>query len=260
MSVIAVCGLPGKGKTLFVTYLMKKKYDHENNFLKRIITKKRFVNVFSNYPIKLNTNKRYDKRINKINKKNIKKGIDSVDNDKAVYSFQISLNDFLHFRKQVPDSYIVFDEFQSYFDSLDYKNFPKIISSNFQFHRHFGIKDIFLISQHPSRIVKQARILVNEFYNITKFIKLPFGIALLKYNIYYNYEDFGKSVNVKKEDVIYDFKKKIKFFKYKRVFESYDTKYMKALVEDKPYIRLDPFNNKIMKYNDVLSNFKIEDI
>lgn len=233
MSVIAICGLPGRGKTLFTTYLMKKKFKRENGILKRIFSKKRFINVFSNYPIKLHKN---------------------------IYSYSISLKDFESFKKQVPDSFIVFDEFQSYFDSLDYKFFPKKISNNFQFHRHFGIKDIYIISQHPSRIVKQARILVNEFYNIVKFVKIPFiGIAFLRYNIYYNFEDFGKSVNVKKQDCIYDFKKRFKLFRYKKVFNSYDTKYMKALVEDKPYIRTDMYKDKILSHRDILSNFNIED-
>lgn len=258
MSVIAVCGLPGKGKTLFTTYLMKKKYSKENNIVKRLITKKRFINVFSNYPIKLNTNKKYEKKLKKKNKIRSKKGLPLLEDNKAVYSFQISLKDFESFKKQVPDSFIVLDEFQSYFDSLDFKKFPRKIAHNFQFHRHFGIKDIYIVSQHPSRIVKQARILVNEFYNIVKFIKLPLGIAIIKYNIYYNYEDFGKSVNVKKEDVIYDFKKRIKIFRYKKVFDSYDTKYLRALVEDKPYIRTEQFNNKLMNKKSILSNFSIE--
>lgn len=232
MSVIAICGLPGKGKTLFTTYLMKKKYKRENNIFKRIFSKKRFINIFSNYPIQL---------------------------EKNVYSYKISLKDFELFKKQIPDSFIVLDEFQSYFDSLDYKLFPRKISNNFQFHRHFGIKDIYIISQHPSRIVKQARILVNEFYNIVNFIKIPFtGLAFLRYNIYYNFEDFGKSVNVDKKECIYDFKKRFKIFRYKKIFKSYDTKYMKALVEDKPYIRTDMYNNKLMNYNDILNNFNID--
>ncbi len=232
MSVIAICGLPGKGKTLFATYLMRKKYRYENNIFKRIFTKKRFINIFSNYPIKL---------------------------EKEVYSYSVSLKDFESFKKQVPDSYIVLDEFQSYFDSLDYKMFPRKIANNFQFHRHFGVKDIYIISQHPSRIVKQARILVNEFYNIVKFVKIPFlGISFIRYNIYYNFEDFGKSVNVDKKECIYDFRKRFKFFRYKKVFNSYDTKYLKALVEDKPYIKTEMFNSKIMSYKDILDNFNID--
>lgn len=232
MSVIYIGGVPGTGKTLFITYLMKKKYRQENNIFKRLFTKKRYINIFSNYPILL---------------------------DKNHYSYKCTLSDFNVFKKHIPDSDFVFDEFQSYYDSLDYKNFPKNISKNFQFHRHFGIKDIYLISQHPSRIVKQARILINEFYQITRFVKIPFiGIGFLRYNIYFNFEDYGRSVNVKKDDVNYDFKKKFVFFKYKKVFKSYNTKYLRALVDDKPYINTFNYDHVDLSLNDINKNFSIE--
>ena len=230
MSVIYIGGVPGTGKTLFITYLMKKKYMQENNIFKRLFTKKRYINIFSNYPILL---------------------------DKNHYSYKCTLSDFNVFKKHIPDSDFVFDEFQSYYDSLDYKNFPKNISKNF--HRHFGIKDIYLISQHPSRIVKQARILINEFYQITRFVKIPFiGIGFLRYNIYFNFEDYGRSVNVKKDDVNYDFKKKFVFFKYKKVFKSYNTKYLRALVDDKPYINTFNYDHVDLSLNDINKNFSIE--
>ena len=232
MSVIYIGGVPGTGKTLFATYLMRKKFRKENNIFKRIFRRPLYLNIFSNYPINLYKN---------------------------IYSYSISLDDFKYFNKHVPDCDIVLDEFQSYYDSLDYKQFPKRISKNFQFHRHFGIHDIYVISQHPSRIVKQARILINEFYQVTRFIRIPIiGIGFLRYNIYYNFEDYGKSVNVKKEDVIYDFKKKFLFFRYKKVFNAYDTKYMRALVDDKPYIRTEEYNSKILSLSAIKSNFNME--
>ena len=231
MSVIYVGGVPGTGKTLFVTYLMMKKFRHENNFFKRLFSHKYYLNVFSNYPINLYKN---------------------------IYSYSISLNSFRNFNKHIPDCDIVFDEFQSYWDSLDYKDFPKNISKNFQFHRHFGIHDIYLVSQHPSRIVKQARILINEFYQITRFIKLPFGVGFLRYNIYYNYDDYGKSVNVKREDVVYDFKKKFMFFRYKKVFNAYNTKYMRALVDDKSYINTSVYFSKDLSIDLIKNNFNIK--
>ncbi len=230
MSVIYIGGVPGTGKTLFATYLMMKKFRKENIFFKRWFSKKLYLNVFSNYPINLY---------------------------RDYYSYNISLDDFNVFNKHVPDCDIVLDEFQSYYDSLDYKNFPRKISKNFQFHRHFGIHDIYVISQHPSRIVKQARILINEFYQITRFVKLPFGIGFLRYNIYYNFEDYGKSVNVKKEDVAYDFKKKFKFFRYRKVFKAYNTKYMRALVDDKPFIRTEQYDSKDLSLALIKKNFNI---
>lgn len=229
MSVVYIGGVPGSGKTLFATYLMKKKFNKENRF--KIFRKKYYLNVFSNYPINLY---------------------------KKVFSYSITLDDFKRFNKHIPDCDIVFDEFQSYFDSLDYKNFPKTISKNFQFHRHFGINDIYLLSQHPSRIVKQARILINEFYQIVKFWKIPIiGIAIMRYNIYYNFEDYGRSVNVKKDEVQYDFKKKIRFFRYKKVFKSYDTKYLRALVDDKPYLDNGVYSSTKMTLESIKNNFNI---
>ena len=231
MSVIYIGGVPGSGKTLFATYLMRRKFRKENNIFKRIFSKKRYINIFSNYPITL---------------------------DKKRKSYKINLNEFMHFNKHVPDCDIVFDEFQSYWDSLDYKNFPRIIAKNFQFHRHFGIHDIYVLSQHPSRIVKQARILINEFYQIVKFIKLPFGIGIIRYNIYYNFEDYGKSVRVKKEEVQYDFKKKIRFFLYPIVFKAYNTKYLRALVDDKPYIPTINYQSNDLTVEDIMNNFGIK--
>lgn len=229
MSVVYIGGVPGSGKTLFATYLMKKKFNKENRF--KLFRKKYYLNIFSNYPINLY---------------------------KKVYSYSINLDVFKNFNKHVPDCDIVFDEFQSYFDSLDYKNFPKNISKNFQFHRHFGIHDIYLLSQHPSRIVKQARILINEFYQIVRFWKIPFiGVAIMRYNIYYNFEDYGRSVKVKKDDVQYDFKKKIRLFRYKNVFKAYDTKYLRGLVDDKPYLNLDSYSSTKMSLEAIKSNFNM---
>lgn len=237
MSVVAVCGLPGTGKTLFCTYLARKQFKKENSRLKKIIRKIKKIDVtrnvvFSNYPINF---------------------------DKNNYSNMCSLFDMARWNKYYMDSIFIFDEFQLYFDSLDFKNFPKNIRNTFQLHRHFGIDNIFIISQHPSRIVKQARVLITEFYEITKFVKIPFtGLAFFRYNIYYNYEDFGKPVNVKKSEVVYRFSKKIKFFRYKKVFRSYDTKYFKKLVEDSDFIPRIPYACLAMDKVDILENYRFE--
>lgn len=234
MSVIAVCGLPGSGKTLFVTYLMRKHFKEENSLFKRIFKRKDLkVNVYSNFPIKFN--KRY-------------------------YSNRVSLDDFNRYQKWYMDSDVVLDEFQLYFDSLDFKNFPKNVTRNFQLHRHYGINNIYILSQHPSRIVKQARVLVCEFYEIVKMVKIPFtGLGFFRYNVYYNNEDFGKPTNVKKKDVNYRFKKRITFpFRYKKVFKSYDTKYMRCLVSDKNYINNIAFKDKYMDLKEVSYSFGID--
>lgn len=237
MSVIFVGGVPGSGKTLLCTYLAKKKYKKENRFR----FKRKINNVFTNYPVQLT---------NIFKKKKLYKN---------VYSKKVSIMDFNVYKKHIPDSVYVFDEFHSVCDSLDYKTFPKKIQKTFQFHRHFGIKDIYVVCQHPSRLVKQVRVLCDEFYRIRKFIKIPFlGVCIFKYDIYYNFEDYGKSTRVKKEDVAYEFRRSFKIFRYKKVFKSYDTKYMKTLVEEEPYFESVVYKGLSLTLEDIKENFNIE--
>lgn len=231
MSVIAICGLPGSGKTLFATYLGIKSYK-KSNFLK----KNKECKLFSNYPILINKNKN-------------------------IYSNKVSLWDFDVYLKWLYHSVVILDEIQLYFDSLEFKNFPKKIRNNFQLHRHFGIDNIYILSQHPSRIVKQLRVLACEFYDITLFFKIPFTpFCFLRYNIYYNYEDFGKSVRVKPDDVPYKFKKKFAIFNYKKIYKSYNTCYMYGIVRDKEYVNVDSFKDKTMTTNEIKDTFNFTDI
>lgn len=231
MSVIFVGGTPGKGKTLFVTYLMRKKYFYENKLLNRLLKRSRYVNIFSNYPIRF---------------------------EKGVYSYKLSIFDLNKFSKMIPDCDLVIDEFSNFLDSLEYKNFPKTLRLVLKTHRHASIHDIYIIDQHPSRIPKQAKVLVNEYYYIKKFFKIPLtGIAFISYVIYYNLEDYGKATNVEKDKVTYEFKKQLRFFKYKRVFKSYDTKYMKVLYENEQPIRTEMYSDLVMSKEDVINSFKI---
>lgn len=256
MSVTFIGGKPGTGKTLFCTYLAKKKYKNENRFKKNKI-----INIFSNYPIILNNTYKYRNKLKKKEKKIYKKTQKQVKliDKKSMVSRSVSLHDFEVFRRHVPDSIYIFDEFHSIIDSLDYKIFPRIVSKNFQFHRHFGIKDIYVICQHPSRLVKNVRVLVDEFIQIKRFIKIPFtGLGIVVYTTYFNFEDYGKSTKVKKEDVAYDFERHFRIFRYKRVFNSYDTKYMNKLVETEPYFESDNYKNLSLSLEDIKYNFDIK--
>lgn len=231
--VIAVCGKPGSGKTLFTTYLLKKKFKQENNIFVRLFKKQQiFNNCFSNYPIELYKN---------------------------VYSNKISLLDLTEFHKWKMDSDIVFDEVQAYFDSTEYKSIPKTIANNFQFHRHFGIHNIYIVSQDLSRIPKVLRILAEEYIQIKKFVRIPFlRIAIFNYVVWFREEDYGKCVDLTREQkkhIDYEYKKKILFFRYPKVFKSYDTKYLKALVEDSEYLHSLEFDSLYYKKSDVVSAF-----
>ena len=230
MSVVAVCGLPGSGKTLFTTYLAMKQYKRLNRFN---FSKEKKNYIYSNYPIKL---------------------------DKKHYSKAVGLSDLSLNNSWETGSTIMLDEIQLYFDSLEFKDFPKTIRNAFQLHRHFGISDIYINSQHPSRIVKQVRVLVSKFYDILKFIKIPFTPwCLFIYNVYYNADDFGKSVKVNKSDVSYKFSKCHLFMNYKKVYKAYDTIYMNNLVSDKPVYDSKEFNSKVMSKSDINDVFDITD-
>jgi len=231
--VICVCGKPGTGKTLFTTYLLKKKFYKENNIFKRSFSKKPFFNnCFSNYPIRLY---------------------------KDNYSNKVSLLDFNYFSQWLMDSDIVIDEVQAYFDSTEHKSIPKTIPNNFQFHRHFGINNIYIVSQDPSRIPKYFRILAQEYFQIKKFVIIPFtGIAIFFYTIWNREEDYGMPSKLNREQkkhIAYEYRNKIRLFRYKRIFKSYDTKYLKYLVKDLKIYNKGTYIDLPMDREDILSNF-----
>lgn len=231
--VIAVCGKPGSGKTLFCTYLLKKHFYKENNYFIRHFKKdKIFNNCFSNYPVNLY---------------------------KDNYSNQVQLLDFKKFHKWKMDSNIVIDEVQAYFDSMDYKLIPRPIAINFQFHRHFGIDNIYIVSQDPSRIPKYFRILAQEYYQIKKHFIIPFlGIAIFKYTIWNREEDYNLPSKLNREQkkfIAYDYKNKIKFFRYKKIYKSYDTKYLRALVDNQDYLDKNTYQDLNLTKEEILTNF-----
>ena len=102
--------------------------------------------------------------------------------------------------------------------------------------------------------------MVSKFYDILKFIKIPFTPwCLFIYNVYYNADDFGKSVKVNKSDVSYKFSKCHLFMNYKKVYKAYDTIYMNNLVSDKPVYDSKEFNSKVMSKSDINDVFDITD-
>lgn len=231
--VIAVCGKPGSGKTLFATYMLRKSFKKENKFLSFKYKKKEiYNNVYSNFPVLLY---------------------------KDIYSNKVNLLDFKEFHQWKMDSTIVLDEVQAYFDSIEFKKIPKNIAMNMQFHRHFGIDTIYFLSQDPSRIPKVFRVLAQEWYQIKKHIKIPFlGIAIFRYVIWNREEDYNmpSNLNRKQRDMSnYDYQKKWKFFRYKKVYNSYDTKYLRVLVDDKPIFNRDKYSEKALSKDDILTNF-----
>lgn len=218
MSVISINGLPGKGKTLTSVNLAIKHYKDENKFLTRIIRKLQrkspyINNVYSNFPILL------DKKRN-------------------VYSRKVDIDDLRNNYKFLPNALIIIDEIQLFYDSDEYKTFPRIIANFNQAHRHFGIKDIIYISQHPSRVVKKLRNVVSVYYRIKKCLCIPIlKIGFISCRISYEFEDYEVSFTKDKElKKLKDIKTKVFFCNFRKIYKRYDTVYLKPLNIDKPLL------------------------
>ena len=218
MAVIGLHGIPGSGKSVAATSIALKYYKKQNRILKkfiRYIKKEKEIivnNIYTNYPICLNKRKKIYTNIITI---------DDLDN---TYSFK-------------KDSLIILDEVQAFYDSYrDFRDFPSSISSFFQFHRHFGIKDIYIISQHPRRLITYIRDVISQYHRIKRFIKIPIlNIGIISYRRCFEFEDFTASFTKDKEmKKLLEIKTKFYVFKLKKVFKAFESKYLYVLNEDKP--------------------------
>lgn len=225
MAVISINGLPGKGKTLTSVNLALKHFKEENKFITRIIRKLQrkpsyYNNVYSNFPILLNKRKK-------------------------IYSNKIDIDDLKNQYSFLPNALIIIDEIQLFYDSDEYKTFPRIIANFNQAHRHFGIKDIIYISQHPSRVVKKLRNVVSVYYRIKTKLCIPIlKIGFISCRLSYEFEDyelsFTKDNDLKK---MKDIKTKVFFCNFRKIYNSYDTIYLKPLNADKPLLDIGIYNS-----------------
>lgn len=234
--ISCISGLPGKGKNVYATYLAKKHFKHENNLFKRFTRKIKHQelyvnNVYTSYPILL------DKR-------------------KKIYSNLITIYDLDNRYRFKKNSLIIIDEVQSFYDSDEHKFFPKNIAIFNQFHRHFDVKDIYYISQHPSRIVKKLRNVSCKFIKIRKFVIIPIlNLGIMYITNYYEFDDYGKWHHPSKELKNYDVDNHFKFFFVKPIFKSYYSKYLSVLNKDKPLYNKGQFTNTYLSDKEIKSIF-----
>lgn len=214
--ITCVNGIPGSGKNVLVTKICLHHYKKTNNSIRRLIRKIKkepiwINNIYSTYPILLKKTKK-----------------------EKIYSNIVTIYDLVPSNRFLNHAVIVIDETQAFYDSEDHKEFPKEIAIFNQFHRHFGIDDIYYVSQHPSRIMKKLRILACEFDKIKRFICIPFiHLAFMHIVRYFEFDDYGKYNHPKKEAKTYDVKNKYMLFFAGKVFKAYDSKYLKVLNIDK---------------------------
>ncbi len=237
MAVISINGLSGSGKTLQATAIAIKHFEKENNIIKRLVRriKKEDIyinNVYSNYPILLK-----------------KKPL--------IYSKKLSTFQLDNSYRFLPNSLLINDEVQICYDSDEFKAFPKLIANFNQAQRHFYIKDIIYISQHPSRIIKKLRNVISEFRKIRRTFILPFlKIGFIYYTIYYEFEDYGKWHKPNKEAKTYDVKNKIQFINFRKIYKRYNDKYMYPINRDKPLYSNDTYTSLDMSKEDIQSHFR----
>jgi zona occludens toxin (predicted ATPase) len=232
MAIYFYSGLPGTGKTASATFIAVKQYKSDNSLIKKLLEKrKENINlVYSNYPILLD----------------LKRG---------VYSNSLKPGD-LCMKYQFPHgSLLILDEFQRYYDSREFKTFPKDLGTFFQHHRHGSIKDIILISQHPRRVDNKGRDLSEIFRKHKIFLKIPFlPVIFCYYTNYYEFEDYGKYNHLKKEQKTYDYDNHMRLYWTFNIFNRYNSKYFAIIFEQLPEALKKPFTGKsltIEQINDV---------
>ena len=239
MAVTIYSGLPGTGKTASSTYYAVKTYKKQNSklvlfirYLKQHTFKElksfnfkpfnldqfKQNNIYSNYPILL-------------------------DIKNNIYSYSVKPNDLLMNYQFPKQSLIILDETQRYFDSREFKTFPKDLGTFLQHHRHTDILNIVLVTQHPRRLDNKMRDLSEIFRKYRLFVKIPFiPIILTTYTNYYEFDDYGKYHHVKREMRTYDYDNHLQIMFVNNVFTRYNSKYFSIIFEDLPQIKNKEFN------------------
>lgn len=239
MALKCLCGIPGSGKTLEATRIALKHYKKENNIIKKTVyhigsilgnkkcteeykyysmfPKRKINNIYTNYPVLL-------------------------DKKRGIYTNKIDLWKLDNTYSFLPNALIIIDEVQLYVDSDEYKDKNqnariRVIAKFLQAHRHFGIKDIYFISQHPSRIFKKARNICESYLKLKKVIRIPFTpYAMTRGRGYYEFDYYGRFVPKDRQErkkLPFDYFKHFKIFNCKKVFSAYDSRYLALYNYDK---------------------------
>lgn len=246
MGLHAICGLPGSGKTEAMTALAIKHYKRTNRPFKRYIRKRHNLseyvnNVYTNYPVLL-------------------------DSKHQIYSNIVDIDDLDCSYRFLPNALIALDETQLKYDSMEYKNFPRSIPRFLQAHRHFNIKEIYLATQHPNRLVVYMKNIITNYDRFYKSIKIPFTpYKLSLYKRCYELEDYPSIMTRNKEEkMLKDISTHFLFMNEKKVHSSYDTCYLaplnayKPLINNGKYVNLKLTDKQCKEYGKLFYNEKKE--
>lgn len=265
MEILIYSGIPGSGKTLHATYDALKHYRKENSPIK-----KGFYVLFSKLPGKIG-NKAKDKLeyykmfpFEKINTVYSSYPI-LLDKKRQIYSHKWSIFDFNNKWSFLPNAIFIDDEIQLKIDSDEYKDKAKnkiisYIAKFCQSARHFGCKEIILCTQHPSRAFKKIRNVASGFVQHKSMFVLPvLKIGFIKTIKYFIIDDYGKFVPKSREErkkLTFEYKKKTIFMGFRKIFNSYDSRYLSNYNFNKPLYNRGTYNSMKVDYEDLLPYYE----
>lgn len=265
MEILDFSGIPGSGKTLTATYYALKHYRKENSFLK-----KSFIILFSKIPGKLGNSSRDRVKYysyfpyGKINNVYTSYPI-LLDKKRQIYSRKWNIYDFNGNWSFLPNAIFIDDEIQLKIDSDEYddKDKKKIISKIAKFcqsARHFGCNKIIFTTQHPSRLFKKMRNVASGFIQHKSLFMIPFiHIGWIKTIRYYLLDDYGKHIPKDRKErakLPFEYKKKTLFINFRKVFNSYDSRYLSKYNYNKPLYDKGCYTSLKVDYKDLVSYFE----
>ena len=241
-------GLPGSGKTEYLTYLALKHYKKENNIIKllirKYIKKQKDIyvnNVYTDYPVLL-------------------------DIKNEIYSNRVHITDLDNTYRVKNRSFIGIDEPQLKHDSADWQEFPRSIGMFLQLHRHFGINDIVFATQHPNRLVMYEKNIMGVYRKMHNVIKIPFTpFKFVIIRSCYEITDYDLiSTRDKETKKMRNIKTTFKIYNANKVHKHYDDKYLSPLNECKPlldkgtYDSLKLTENDLKYYDDYFKQYSVQ--
>lgn len=265
MEILSFNGIPGSGKTLTATYYALKHFKRENS-----IIKKSFIYLFSLFPGKIG--KICKDKISyyklfpagKINNVYTSYPI-LLDKKNNIYSHKWSIFDFDNRWSFLPNALFIDDEIQLKIDSDEYNDdFKKKkiakIAKFCQAARHFGCSGIILTCQHPSRLFKKMRNVASGFVQHKQMFKIPIlNIGFVRTIKYFIIDDYGKFIpkdRKKRQELTFEYKKKIIFMDFNKVFSAYDSRYLSEYNYSKPLYNKGLYKSKKVEYKDLVGLFE----
>lgn len=270
MSLNSYCGLPGTGKTSHCVYDGRKHFKSENRFINtKILVSNILLKYLPNCKLKDNIqiNMHYRSLFPHMRVNNVYSTLPIVlDKKRGIEANKLHLDDLNGTFSFLPNSVLIIDETQLFYDSDEYRNqkVNKQLSRIGQFcqaHRHFGVKNIIWTSQNPNRIFKKGREVSVWFYKHKTPIKIPFtNYSIGRATAYEDLDYYGKWIPIDREErrkLPFEYKNHLWLFNRNHVYNSYDDKYLRHYNHDKPLLNRGTWLGKSMTVDELTLLFDL---